>query len=701
MTLFKREQQADKTAQAEPSAYDQKKQREAARQREQSAKNREIAPVPAVADKRRRAAAVKLFRKFCEVYFPNRFKLKWSPDHLEVLADLQRIVTSAGVLAVAMPRGSGKTSLAEAAVLWAVLCRGHRYVMLIAATKQKAKDLLQSIRTELESNELLLADFPEVCYPVSRLEGINQRRLLHNGKAITVKLAKTEILLPQLDKLAAGAVIRCAGLLGGEIRGASYVLPDGTRIRPSFFVADDPQTDGSAKSEKQSEERERILAGAVLGMAGPGQAIAGIVPCTVIRPNDMADRILNRELHPEYHGRRYKLLKRMPAEKDLAAWREYGDVRAQGLRADDEGTAGNLYYKKHRSELEKGTEAAWPERYLDHELSAIHHAINLYLADRRSFYAEYQNDPAAGEETDARKLDPDQLIRRTSGYRRGVVPASTASLSAGIDVQKDLLYWSVLALEAQPTGYVIDYGTWPEQRRRYFSLRDAGPTIEQALKKKDNIDRDGSAQLWAALDELIAQLTGREFAVDGGGTRRIGKIVIDAGYLTDVVFRFCKASSASQLLLPSKGSRAFSQNPDIRSKAVLRWGEDYFVPRQGRRPVLQATIDSNAWITRVHEAFLAPQGAKGAWTLHDDDPQAHRCFADHITAELCTELIDKRTGRLIRQWRPKPGNPDNHWLDSLKLAGVGGFELGCKPTYQAGGSAGGKKSKRAPKVTYH
>ena len=48
-----------------------------------------------------------------------------------------------------------------------------------------------------------------------------------------------------------------------------------------------------------------------------------------------------------------------------------------------------------------------------------------------------------------------------------------------IDVQKSLLFYVVCAWDDDFTGYVIDYGTWPDQRRRYFALSDANPTLQQ------------------------------------------------------------------------------------------------------------------------------------------------------------------------------------------------------------------------------
>lgn len=682
-------------------AYARKKERESARQAEQSKKNRELAPLPEVANPKRRAAAVKSFRKFCESYFPARFKLKWSRDHLEVIRDIERIVTKGGVLALAMPRGSGKTSLAEVAVLWAMFCHGHLMVMLIAASKLKAKELLENVATELQFNELLLEDFPEFCYPIRALEGVNQKKPFFNGERITVRVGKTRIVMPQLPGTKhQGGIIGCAGLTGSDIRGASFVQPNGERIRPTFFVGDDPQTDRSAKSEKQNEERELLLSGAVLGMAGPDKAIAGVVTCTVIKCNDMADRILDRQLHPEYGGRRYRMLSRIAPEKDLEAWRKYGEVRAEGLRDDDDGAAGNAHWRKHRKTLEALAEASWPERHRPNELSAVQHAANLWLADRQAFYAEYQNDPAAAALSDIRRLDPKVIVTRTSGRPRGTIPMPTQFLGAGIDCHNDLLYWAAAGCEQTFTGYVVDYGVWPDQRSRYFLKRDASPDIETALKRRDKVDRDVNAQLYAALDALTIQLFERDWNVEeGAGSVRIGRIVIDAGYLPDVVFRFCKESKYSAMLFPTQGAGKHKMpNPNARPKGGARWGEDYYVPAPGRRPVRYAIVDGAAWIQRIHNAFLTPKGASGAWLLFDGAAADHRCLADHICAE---EPIDKPNpdGTKTRAFVLRPG-ADNHWLDALKLAGIACWELGTRSSIDQ--SAGAKPSgKRAPKVAYY
>ncbi len=103
------------------TAYDRRKERERQRQADQSREGRDIAPIPECKRKKDRAAVKKSLRLFCEKVLPERFKKKWSNDHLKAIAKIERAVVEGDVFALAMPRGSGKTTLVVAAVLWAIL----------------------------------------------------------------------------------------------------------------------------------------------------------------------------------------------------------------------------------------------------------------------------------------------------------------------------------------------------------------------------------------------------------------------------------------------------------------------------------------------------------------------------------------------------------------------------------------------------
>src|SRR4029453_10797924 len=184
---------------------------------------------------------------------------------------------------------------------------------------------------------------------------------LYQGRRTHIGRTAKEIVLPTIpDSPASAAIIKVAGITGG-IRGMKYKRRDGKTVRPCLVVLDDPQTDESARSLSQCATRESILAGAVLGLAGPGKKISGIMPCTVIRPGDMADNILSRDKHPEWNGERTKMVYAFPTNEKL--WAKYAEVRGESLRSEHGLTDATTFYKANREAMDEGAIIAWPERF--------------------------------------------------------------------------------------------------------------------------------------------------------------------------------------------------------------------------------------------------------------------------------------------------------------------------------------------------
>src|SRR5690606_7911661 len=107
--------------------------------------------------------------------------------------------------------------------------------------------------------------------------------------------------------------------------------------------------------------------------------------------------------------------------------------------------------------------------------------------------------------------------------------------------QGKCLFWLVAAWEDDFTGYVIDYGTEPDQKapERYFTLRDVRRTLAQASPRAG---LEGS--IYAGLERLTEATLGREWRRDDGAMVRIDRCLIDAnwGSSTDVVYQFCRQS---------------------------------------------------------------------------------------------------------------------------------------------------------------
>ena len=651
----------------EPGPRDYEAAKEAARARNaaMSQAGRDIGKIPAVVNPERRARCEASFRVFCETYFPHVFYLPWSVDHDKVMAKIERAVTSGGLFAVAMPRGSGKTVLCQMACLWSALIGATSFVCLVAASSERAKDLLENIKIWIETNPLLAEDFPEVTFPVRALERIanRQKGQNHNGEPTRIEWASDRVVLPTIEgSQASGVVISCSGMKGSDIRGQNYARSDGQVARPDLVMVDDPQTTESAWSLSQSHRREAILAGDVLGMAGPGKKIAGLMACTVIRPGDMADRTLDREKHPEWQGERTKMVYSFPSNEKL--WSKYTEIRMESLRNDGDGSEATEFYHENRAAMDEGAVVAWTERYNDDEISAIQHAMNLKLRDEAAFFAEYQNEPLPEDIGEDEQLTVDDIVQKLNGHKLGEIPIGCNHLTMFIDVHGKLLYYVVAAWESDFTGYVVDYGAYPDQRRQYFTLRDARPTL---LDIKRGAGLEGS--IYAGLEALTEKYLAREWRRDDGAMMKIERCLIDAnwGQTTDVVYQFCRQSAHAAVLYPSHGRYiGASGKPmsEYKRKRGDRVGHNWIIPNvTGKRAIRHVTFDTNYWKSFAHSRLAVPMGDSGCLSLFGRDPVAHQLFAEHLVAEF--RIKTEGRGRTVDEWKPRPDAYDNHWLDGL------------------------------------
>ncbi|HSW63974.1 MAG TPA: terminase gpA endonuclease subunit [Dissulfurispiraceae bacterium] len=671
----------------EKADYDQHREEARLRIAEMSRSGRDIAPIPAVAKLNRRKKCAKSLRAFCETYLPQVFYLPWSQNHLAVLQKIERATLVGGSFAVAMPRGSGKSSMALAAAEWAILYGHQRFVLLIANDEGSATSLIENIRTELETNDLLLADFPEACYPIRKLEGIPHRAggQLCNGERTHVACTTKELVLPTIKgSVSSGAVIRVAGITG-RIRGMNCRAADGALLRPGLVIIDDPQTDESARSVSQSAQREAILAGAVLGLAGPGRRIAALMPCTVIRPGDMADSILNPEKHPEWQGERMRLVYSFPS--DEALWKAYAKLRADGLRRGDGGKSATEFYVANRAAMDAGSSVAWEARYNRDEVSAIQSAMNLRfdLGDA-AFFAEYQNEPLLEVTAESVRLPAEFVDKKQSGLVRRAVPQEATELTAYIDVHEDVLFWCVCAWAEDFSGSVIDYGTFPEQGRAYFTLRDAANKLSVAFP---SMGLEG--RIYAALEATATAIMSQPYSKADGTNVGVSQLLIDAnwGQSTDTVYQFARQSAYSPLILPAHG-RYFGASTramdEWRQSPGDRRGCHWFIPSTSRRAAKYVVVDVNYWKSFLYARFAVAMGDRGCLSLFGrNQPGLHRLFSDHIVAEYAVETAGR--GRRVTEWKARPGSPDNHWFDCLVGCAAGasirGFGLpGAEPVRQ-------------------
>lgn len=651
-------------------AYEQHRERTGQVQRAKSQAGRELGELRQPEDIERRKACRLSLRLFCESYHRETFCLPWSDDHLRVLARAQQCILEGGQFALAMPRASGKTAIIIAATEWALLYGHRRFVVPIGASEMAAVELLKLIKGDLETPDTVLSrDFPEVCQPIEALEGIANRCAgqTYKGERTHITWTDRALVLPSIaGSAASGSVLRVAGITG-RLRGMVARLPDGRKVRPDIVLIDDPQTDESARSPSMCAQRERILAGAVLGMAGPGKSIAALAAVTVIQRGDVADNLVSRDLHPEWSGERTKLAYSFPTAVKL--WEQYGEMRAEGLRTARNIAAATEFYRANREAMDAGAEVAWPARFKPDELSAVQHVMNLRLQDEAAFMAEYQNSPLSmdqGTDQDVALLGPDQIMRRLSGCPEGVVPNEATRITGFIDVQQRLLYWMVCAWRDDFTGWVIAYGSFPGQDRDRFLYADAARTLAHAFPESGL-----ESQLAQGLRQLSDDLCGREWLREDGAPMRLERLMVDANWTaqTETVYVACRRSAHSQQMIASHGAFfGLSARPimELPKKPGDRGGYGWRMPADSATRVVR--FDAGLWKSFVHARLSTAPGDVGSLTLFGRAPARHRMLAEHLTSETRERL--EGNGRVLDVWELMK-HRDNHLLDCLVGCAVG------------------------------
>jgi phage terminase large subunit GpA-like protein len=233
-----------------------------------------------------------------------------------------------------------------------------------------------------------------------------------------------------------------------------------------------------------------------------------------------------------------------------------------------------------------------------------------------------------------------------------------------IDVQANLLFFVIAAWEDDFTGYVLDYGTFPDQQRPYFTLRDARHTLPMVAKQSG---LEGA--IYAGLERLTVEFLNREWRRDDGAVLRIERCLVDAnwGSSTDVVYQFCRQAQHAGVILPSHGrfvgasSQPFSE---YKRKPGDRVGYNWRMPNvNGKRAVRHVIYDTNYWKSFIHARLAVPMGDRGCLSLFGENADQHRLIAEHLTSEYRVKTEGR--GRTVDEWKMRPERTDNHWFDCL------------------------------------
>ena len=202
------------------------------------------------------------------------------------------------------PRGYAKsTKVSLVTVLIALARQMKQYLLLIQETGPQAKQAMSQVIHELDSNELLLADFPHLA------------RAYVNGRPVADR--DDDIAF------ASGARLQALGA-GGSLRGRRN-----KEQRPDLVLIDDLEDDEHVRTKYQRDKLDEWVSSALIGALGPGADVYMVG--TLLHHDAVLARLLDR-----WNGHRYEAMtdaadystttwpELWPAERLEAARRDMG-----------------------------------------------------------------------------------------------------------------------------------------------------------------------------------------------------------------------------------------------------------------------------------------------------------------------------------------------------------------------------------------
>lgn len=693
-------------------------------QREDSLIANSVGEIPKCKNPKRRAHAESHLQIWIETYLLSLFASglpgqkkhwPWSRTHIDFMNAADRTIRIGGSQATATARGGFKTVGCTAAALFG-LCTGLRgWLVLIAANDPKAGELIQNCKTALEKSPLLLEDYPEICIPIRALNrnAIRTKNQTYthvdkDGKRVELSTmmewTPTQIVLPDIiGSKSRQSIISAVSVHGSSLRGKSKTTGDLEQRRPDVLLFDDIENDEGAGSDEQIAKLIKLVDSA-MEMGGPGVTMAAFYAGTVIRDGCVCDQIVSS---PAWRGFRRAALPVMPLHcsatspevehKDL--WGEFGELLNTPGDPDKSQAMATEMYARHRAKAEclpildqprpcstcdmrdtcmdADAVVDWMYRYEPKHLSAIQWAMEKFIQKPESFHSEYQQKPFTPREAGLRSTSK-MISAKLSGLPQFVIPKSCVAVTCGVDVHKEILFFVVTAWEADMTGYVIDYGTWPDQKKSFFY--QASPPRPLRLNYTGlGYDEDGILE--AGIEAVLHFLRERNYVMQVGDRmepRQLDKILVDGGWGAQRVWRAIRRAGLGAIANVSRGrddgpsSVPIASIPVRRSvdQAVRLIGQDWFQepPTKLECPVIN--IGVNAWWTAVHKGFAAGPGTRGGIQIYGDrrSQPSHELFASHLGESHYPEIKPTKHGQNITVWEQFPHRPEDHYGDAMIYA---------------------------------
>lgn len=643
---------------------------DAERKREQRAESARIF-IPACVNPQRRERCLADPELFLRgTYLANRYKRPFGKLHYAIMDALIEVAKNGGKLALAAPRGRGKTELVKGMLLF-LICAGYvRFPIPVCQTTSHAAKIYNDLRKKVALNDLLLEDFPELCYPVRALEGAPQRagRQHVDGHLTNIMWTNEALRFATVPAKYRGPIDY--GLVNMEYRGLDAAIRgvnvDGAR--PDFVIIDDPETRESAKSESQIEDRTNAIEQDIAGLAGEDEELAQVMLTTVQNRYCISFQYTDPEQKPSWMGRRFGWVEKWPEEwtKEEGLWHTYIAMRGQDQRNGDRyGRTATEFFLANRDAMELGGELLadnYKFKVLSDGWITVHSAWQVVfnaIADTSydAFCTEYQNDPPESEQIQTIDLTHSQVLATTSGLLQYQIPDGTKYIVRGIDMGKVRCWYVDIAFDEAGTSSIIDYGIFTTVG---LSSGSSDEAIELAM-----------------LSALI------NFAAEHD-KYKVDVAFVDSGYKPEAVYEACRRIKGSAYY-PVKGPSSVYRMPKP-NKETQCFFECHAsqVFDQYRRPVWLFHPNVEYWKNWLQERFMTTTfiegnrnpGSMALFEPPNDDIRFHGQFSRSMVSERLEHV--PLPGKDYKKVWYVADRTNNHWLDAAGYACAAAAFLGVR-----------------------
>jgi hypothetical protein len=565
--------------------------------------------------------------------------------------------TGTGV-AVAAPRGEGKTTVLRGICLYLVATKQARFPVMAGWTHRAATESFRIWLRMLHNSPEFAADYPELCQPFeesthsSRIKGLVWADTFE-GTGAEVRSTDKAIVLPgSIGAIAAASV-------QGDVKGLNVTLPNGEVLRPDILLLDDAQDPQRADNPTFVADVVDCIEKQWMCLAGPTSRITTMVACTVAAKGDVSEHFLSREGFVSVRIPRVTSWPEGWDEKgsqSRALWDAWHAVRLEGMKEGDGGAAGIAHYLANSKPMSDGMAVSWAERFDAARLDpdALYAAmVDFYHIGEAAFASEYQNQPLSQGVT-VYALTSALIQSRVDKTRDlGTVPSWSKYTVSAIDLNPSYAFtWATTAFGEDSTPAVVAYGKHQSDIAATMSEASYRMAIAQECERVYN--RIRALGYWTDL-----------YVFDAGGRQFDG--VTDACAALNAKFK--------RELIPSRAIAATGRN----WKFYSQFGRT--VVDSGRRHECHLCADVKGgrkinWV--AWNADYWGEVSQVAWTAMPDTPGActlprgrHQEFSDQISRQQLVRKGVGLSGKMEWIWNDRERHLPHDFHDAMAMCHMG------------------------------